>query len=182
MRELALHLLDIAHNSVSARAKNIEISVLEDSTTDRLEITIVDDGVGMDAETVQQVTDPFFTSRTTRNVGLGIPLLKAAAEACEGGLTLTSTPGIGTRLKVEFQRSHIDRMPMGDLPGTVLSLIVGCPQVHWKLYYQMDNQVFEFDDSMLKNELEGIPLTEPVVLNYLRQTLEEGIGSLHPTE
>lgn len=182
MRELALHLLDIAHNSVSARAKNIVVSILENSATDRLVIIVEDDGAGMDAETVQQVTDPFFTSRTTRNVGLGIPLLKAAAEACDGGLTLTSTPGVGTRLSVEFQRNHLDRMPMGDLPGTILSLIVGCPQVHWKLCYQMDNQGFEFDDAMLKKELEGIPLTEPAVLNYLRQTLEEGIGSLQTNE
>lgn len=182
MRELALHLLDIAHNSVSARAKNITISVLEDSIEDRLRLTVADDGIGMDTQTVQQVTDPFFTSRTTRNVGLGIPLLKAAAEACEGGLTIHSTPGKGTTISVEFQRSHIDRMPMGDLPGTILSLIVGCPQVHWKFLYQFDNQVFEFDDALLKVELEGISLTEPVVLNYLRQSLEEGLVNLQVIE
>jgi hypothetical protein len=181
LRELALHLLDIAHNSVSAKASNITITVVEDTLTDRLRVSIADDGVGMDAQTVQQVTDPFFTSRTTRNVGLGIPLLKAAAESCEGSLSIQSIPGKGTLLTVEFQRSHIDRMPMGDLPGTILSLIVGCPQVHWKFLYQFDNQVFEFDDALLKIELEGISLTEPVVLNYLRQTLEEGLVSLQLT-
>ena len=127
MRELALHLLDIAQNSVSAHARNITISVEEDSRADRLRCSVIDDGVGMDAETVQLVTDPFVTSRVTRNVGLGIPLLKAAAEACEGGMWIHSTPGIGTRIDVEFQHSHIDRMPLGDLAETFLTLVVGCP-------------------------------------------------------
>ena len=175
MRELALHLLDIAHNSVSAHARNITITVEEDSRADRLRCAVVDDGIGMDAATVKQVADPFVTSRVTRNVGLGIPLLKAAAEACEGSLTIQSTPGKGTRIDVEFQRSHIDRMPLGDLAETILTLVVGCPEVHWILIYRVDDQVFEFDDALIKQELEGIPLTEPSILAYIRNELESGV-------
>ena len=183
MRELALHLLDIAHNSVSARAQNITISVIENASTDRLHLAVQDDGCGMDAETVQRVVDPFVTSRTTRSVGLGIPLLKAAAEACNGFLTIESQLGVGTRVDIEFQRSHIDRMPLGDIAETLLSLVVGCPDVHWRLVYQFDQDIFEFDDGEIKQTLDGIPLTEPSVLGYLRKMIRTGIAQIHvPTE
>lgn len=178
MRELVLHLLDIAHNSVSARASNITISVMEDSRTDRLRMVVEDDGVGMDEETVQHVIDPFFTSRITRNVGLGIPLLKAAAEACDGFLEIQSTPDIGTRVTVEFQHSHIDRMPLGNLADTILMLVVGCPQVHWQFFYKVNDRQFSFDDAEIKNVLQDVPLTEPEILAYLRNLLEEGIADL----
>ena len=181
MRELALHLLDIAHNSVSARAKNITLWVTEDTLQDRLHLAVEDDGCGMDAATVQRVADPFVTSRTTRAVGLGIPLLKAAAEACEGFLTIESQPGLGTRIDVEFQRSHIDRMPLGDIPETFLSLVVGCPEVHWRLIYHFDQETYEFDDFDIKETLEGIPLTEPSILSYLRQDLQQGIAHIQAT-
>ncbi len=135
MRELALHLLDIAENSVAAGARTIQISVDEDPKKDRLKMSVEDDGKGMDENMVARVTDPFITSRTTRKVGLGIPLLKAAAEACNGYLRITSAVGQGTRLEAEFQRSHIDRMPMGDLSGTLLELLVAWPQIHWIFRY-----------------------------------------------
>jgi len=112
VRELALHLLDIAQNSVAAQARNITISVIENTSADRLHLAVEDDGFGMNAETIQRVVDPFVTSRTTRSVGLGIPLLKAAAESCEGFLEIKSQVGVGTRVDVEFRRSHIDRMPL----------------------------------------------------------------------
>jgi anti-sigma regulatory factor (Ser/Thr protein kinase) len=178
LRELALHLLDIAHNSVSAQAKNITITVIEDIRADLLAITVEDDGRGMDTHTVQKVVDPFVTSRVTRNVGLGIPLLKAGAEACNGDLTIHSTLGVGTRLKVTFQRSHIDRIPLGDLAETFFSLVVGCPEVHWRFTYQVDQEAFEFDDAPIKAELEGISLTEPSILAYLRELIQQGIDQV----
>jgi len=178
LRELALHLLDIAHNSVSAHARNITITVDENSSSDRLHLSVEDDGAGMSAELVQHVTDPFTTSRVTRSVGLGIPLLKAAAEACRGGLAIHSTPGVGTRLTADFQRSHIDRMPLGNLAETFFTLSVGCPEVHWRFIVRCDQQEFEYDDAMIKQELEGIPLTEPAVLEYIKELLENGIATL----
>lgn len=181
MRELALHLLDIAHNSVAARASNITISVIENTQADRLQLAVEDDGVGMDAETVQRVVDPFITSRTTRNVGLGIPLLKAAAESCEGFLEIQSRRGVGTRLDVEFQRSHIDRMPLGDVGETFLTLVVGCPEIHWRFVCQFDQDIFEFDDAEIKPTLEGISLSEPSVIGCLRGYLQQGIAQLQAT-
>lgn len=176
MREIALHLLDIAHNSVSAKAKTIKIGVIEDASQDRLHLSVEDDGIGMDAETVQRVMDPFVTSRTTRSVGLGIPLLKAAAEACNGFLTISSQPGVGTRVDVEFQLTHIDRMPLGNIGETFLTLVVGCPDVNWQLNYTCDQDAFEFNDADFKKELEGIGLTDPAVLGYLRGYIAQGIS------
>ncbi len=184
MREIALHLLDIAENSVSAQACNIAIMVIEDLHADRLLASVSDDGRGMDAQTAERCLDPFVTSRTTRKVGLGLPLFKEAAEACNGFLRIQTAPGKGTRVEVEFQRSHIDRMPLGDLASTMLTLIIAYPKIHWTLQYKAilpegEQQVeFDFDDQPMKHELEGVSLCEPAVLAYLRETLEEGIAEV----
>jgi len=175
LRELSLHLLDIAENSIAADAKKVTIVVSRDSRKDRLYLSVDDDGRGMDAETAARVIDPFVTSRTTRKVGLGIPLLKAAAEACDGYLQISSTPDTGTLLEVEFQDSHIDRMPLGDLSSTLLQLVIGNPEIHFVLIFRDDNYEFIFDDEPIKNELQGIPLSEPGVIEYIRSELEEGI-------
>jgi hypothetical protein len=180
MRELALHLLDIAENSVAAAAKNITLTVVEDLVNDRLHLAVADDGRGMDAAMAASVVDPFVTTRTTRKVGLGIPLLKAAAEACNGFLQIDSALGQGTRLAVEFQHSHIDRMPLGDLPGTLLSLVIGAPEVHWRFIYQVNDKLFEFDDQPIKETLDGLSLTEPDILSYIRGLLEEGVAEIKP--
>ena len=176
-----MHLLDIAENGVTAGASAIEISVEEDLPNDRLKIVVEDNGKGMDEQLLARIVDPFVTSRTTRKVGLGIPLLKAAAEACQGHLLITSKPGQGTRLEVEFQRSHIDRMPLGDLAGTWLILIVGFPKVHWLFHYRAKTLVnqaavqFTFDDETIKQELEEVPITEPSILTFIRELLQEGV-------
>jgi hypothetical protein len=181
MREIVLHLLDLAENSVSAGAHVITISVVEDLPADRLTARIEDDWRGMDAETVRKVTDPFFTSRTTRKVGLGIPLLKEAAEACNGSLEIRSKPGAGTQIEASFQHSHIDRMPLGNLATVFLELLVGHPEIHWIFRYTARSQVcqetYEFNDEPVKQILAEVPLTHPDVLAYLRETLEEGLGT-----
>lgn len=178
MREIALHILDIAENSVAAGASRVHIEVEENGETDKLKITVEDNGRGMDAQMLAHVTDPFVTTRTTRKVGLGIPLFKAAAEACNGYLHITSTLGEGTRLETEFQRSHIDRMPLGDLAGTVRNLVIGHPEVNWVFCYRSATQTFEFDDNPIKQELEGLSLTEPTILAFIRQLLQEGVETV----
>ncbi len=175
MRELSLHLLDIAENSVAAKASQIKITVVEDRQADLLQMSVEDNGKGMTAEMAAQVTDPFVTSRTTRKVGLGIPLLKEAAEACNGSLKFISAVGVGTTRVVQFQRSHIDRMPLGNLADTFFHLLIANPSIHWLFIYRVDARSFEFDDAPIKAELEGISLTEPAVLSYLRQTIDTGI-------
>jgi hypothetical protein len=196
LREIALHLLDIAENSVAAQARMITILVCEDFVHDRLRATVTDDGKGMDAETLARVTDPFMTSRSTRKVGLGIPLLKAAAEACNGFLQIRSSPGNGACLEVEFQWSHIDRMPLGDLSGTLLTLVVAYPDIHWLFQYRrirpgpeskdanpdkFQTAVFDFDSQPIKDELEDIPFSEPEVLAFLRNLLDQGISGVQMT-
>ncbi len=178
MREIALHLMDIAENSIAAGASNVEITIEEDLQNDCLKAAIQDDGRGMDEELLARITDPFVTSRTTRRVGLGIPLLKAAAEACDGGLFITSAPGQGTHLEVNFQRSHIDRMPLGDMVGTMLTLVIAYPKIHWVFRYRANGIEFTFDDEPIKKELEEIPLTEPLILTFIRELLEQGIGQV----
>ncbi len=175
MRELSLHLLDIAENSISAKAKNITIEVSEDLRTDLLQMSVQDDGCGMSPEMAASVIDPFVTTRTTRKVGLGIPLLKEAAEACNGGLSLTSKIGEGTTISVKFQHSHIDRMPLGDLATTLLHLLVANPSVHWLFIYTYNGHGFIFDDQPVKAELEGLPLSEPSILSCLREMLQSGM-------
>lgn len=180
MREIALHLMDIAENSVAAEGRNICIEVHEDLQRDLLTASITDDGRGMDAEMAKHVMDPFYTTRTTRKVGLGIPLFKLAAEMSEGGLSLVTESGKGTKIEARFRHSHIDRMPLGDISSTFLALLVSHPEIHWVFIYQttdkdgnVDN--FEFDDTELKNELGNMPITEPDILTFVRGLIEEGI-------
>ncbi len=175
MREIALHILDIAANSISAGAKNISVRITASSKDDTLDVSISDDGKGMTPEMIRMVTDPFTTSRTERNVGLGIPLLKAAAEACCGWFRIDSKPGKGTEVRARFQLSHIDRMPLGDLPDTFLGLLIGTPDVHWTFQVKKDELVFDFDDTELKNELGADCLSEPEVIRYIRMLFSEGI-------
>ncbi len=183
MREIALHLLDIAENSVAAESKNISIHVLEDLLHDRLSISVIDDGCGMDAETLERVQDPFYTTRTTRKVGLGIPLLKLAAEMAEGSFCLQSEPGKGAWLEADFRHSHIDRMPLGDLSSTFITLLISHPQIDWTFLYRVTehdrkSRDFLFESAELKSELGDISLTEPEVLTFLRGMFEEGIESV----
>jgi len=175
LRELALHVLDIAENSISAGATRIRIAIEENILDDILKIVIEDNGKGMNAETLARITDPFVTSRTTRSVGLGIPFFKAAAEACEGSLNIQSQPGQGTTVEVVFKHSHIDRMPLGDLTSTLLTLLIGTPDIHWIFEYRVNDQTFVFDDEPIKETLDGVPLTEPAVMKYIRAAIREGI-------
>ena len=182
MKEIALHLLDLAENSISARAKSVRISVCEDFRANQLTASVEDDGDGMTEEVVRQVVDPFYTSRTERKVGLGIPLFKASAEACHGAMSISSRPGSGTKVEATFQHSHIDRMPLGDLPTTMLTLVLIHPEVHWLFKYAFtppykgSARTFEFDDQPVKNALQDVPLTHPDVIAFIRSSLEEGIA------
>jgi anti-sigma regulatory factor (Ser/Thr protein kinase) len=184
MREIALHLLDLAENSVAAGARNVTLSVSEDLKTAVLKVVIDDDGRGMDAETVRRVTDPFYTSRTTRNVGLGIPLFKEAAEMAGGGMEIRSQPGVGTCVEVHFLHSHIDRMPLGRLEDTFLTLLSMHAGVHWIFRYavqpaQGEARAFEFDDAPVKETLgNDVPLTHPDVLAYLRENICAGMADV----
>lgn len=185
MRELSLHILDIAENSAAADASTVSIGININLATDRLAIWVSDNGRGMDQETARQITDPFYTSRTTRKVGLGIPLLKEAAESCDGGLSIESTPGIGTRLDAWFKHSHIDRMPLGDVSELFICLLVGESNIHWIFEYSITPAngetpaSFIFDDQQLKKIMGQIHLSHPDVLAYLRPMISQEIEEVN---
>jgi len=178
LREIALHILDIAENGVAAGATTMLISVYENRKDNWLDIHIEDNGKGMAPEMVAKIVDPFVTSRTTRKVGLGIPLFKAAAEACNGLFTISSVLGTGTKVFVRFQLDHIDRMPLGNLENTFLSLLIGYQTVHWIFLYQVNDSIFRFDDEPVKQELADVSLTDPSVLKFIREYLEQGIQDI----
>ena len=181
-RDLGQHILDIYENGVKANATLIAVEIEENLFQDLLTITIQDNGRGMDAEMLRHITDPWVTTRTTRKVGLGIPFLKQTAEMCGGGFAIHSKLGQGTTLEATFQQSHIDRPPLGDLAATITCLIVGFPQVDLYYRHRLLDQTAQLKDEFILDTREvrailgdDIPLSDPDVLGFLRQTLETGL-------
>ena len=173
LTELSLHILDIAENSTRANASFIEIDVMVNLTEDTISITITDDGCGMNSEQLAQVTDPFFTTRTTRKIGLGIPFLKQAAESTLGSFSITSVLGKGTTVKAVFGYSHIDRMPLGDLNSTIHTLLLMHPECDFLYRYQVNENRFSLDTREFKEILQGIPFHTPEVSAYIKEYLQE---------
>ena len=181
MRELSLNILDIAQNSLSAGAGLVMLTVDEDSGADSLTLRVEDDGRGMDADTLQRVRDPFYTTRTTRKVGMGIPLFRMAAEMTGGSLDIVSEPGKGTAVTASFSLSHIDRMPLGDMAGTVTALIRLNPGVDFVYRHTVDGRSFEMDTRELRAQLGDVPLSEPDVMEWIDGYLREQEDSLGGT-
>ena len=170
MRELSLNVMDIVQNSLSAGAGLVEISVLEDQKADRLAIVVTDDGKGMTAEQVSHVIDPFYTTRTTRKVGLGVPLFKMEAEMTGGEFSIQSSPGVGTTVKAQFVPSSVDMIPLGDINATVGLLIKCNPDRDFIFRREKDGQSFTLDTRELRAVLgEDVPL----VTNEVTQWIEE---------
>jgi K+-sensing histidine kinase KdpD len=145
MEDLSLHILDIAENSIAAEAKRIEIRVEEDRAKDVLAIEIKDDGNGMDEEMRRKAFDPFFTTRTTRRVGLGLPLLAQASRESEGTIEIDSKPGQGTTVKAAFRYHHLDRKPLGNIHETIQTLVVGHPEIDFLFEHTKDGSTYRYD-------------------------------------
>jgi len=145
MEDLSLHILDIAENSIAAEARKIEIIITEETDKDLLTIEIKDDGKGMDEKSVKKALDPFFTTRKTRRVGLGLSFLSQAAEESGGKMELKSIPNEGTTTRATFCLSHPDCKPMGDMNETIRTLVVGHPEINFIYEYRKDNSIFRFD-------------------------------------
>ncbi len=181
MQDISLHLLDIIENSARAESSNIRISVLIDERINLMRFTVEDDGTGMDEETLKAAQNPFYTSKAERvkKVGLGIPLFAQNAELCAGRFQLDSELGKGTVLVAEFEYNHIDRMPLGNLQDTLISGIIGHQEVDFWL--NLDHHIgevhhdFAFNTAEIKEELGGIPLTYPDVIQFIEENIKEGI-------
>ena len=171
MKELSLNILDIAENSVKAQATLIEILLYQ--TEDKLTLSIIDNGCGMDEETLKSVTDPFYTTRTTRAVGLGIPLLKLAAEQTEGSFKIKSTLGKGTVVEAVFNTHHIDFTPLGDVTQTIVTLIQGHSERDFFFRHVFGKEAVELDTRVLKRELEDVPLSSYEVIKWIEEYMRE---------
>ena len=178
MQDFSLHILDIAENSIGAGAKLIEIKIVEDIKKDVLTIEIKDDGKGMNEEMVSKVLDPFVTTRTTRRVGLGLSLFAQAARACNGEVHIESELDKGTRLMGTFRLSHIDLKPWGSVVDTLITLIIGNPEIDFFYHHKKDGFEYTLDTTMVKKELEGVPISNPVVVDALRCNLKENLNQI----
>lgn len=178
MKELSLNILDITYNSIAAKAKNIEILIDEDTKNSTLKLIIRDDGSGMDEETVKKVTDPFYTSRTTRKIGLGIPLLKMEAEQTGGSLNITSELSKGTELSAVFRTDSIDMIPLGEIIPTVCTLIQGAPDIDYLFIHNIDERTVKLDTKEIREALNDpdsnvqISLAETEILDWIKEELE----------
>lgn len=176
MKELSLNILDITENSVKAKATLVRIEIVETDNT--LTITVSDNGTGMTEETLKSVTNPFYTTRTTRKVGLGIPLLKFAAEQTGGELTISSKHSElykddhGTVVAAVFNKSHVDFTPLGDVISTVTTLIQGHPEVDF-LFTHSNGGTVTLDTRELREILGDVPLSTYEVIVWIRENLEE---------
>lgn len=179
MRELSLHILDIMQNSVAAEASVIELTVVEDTASDILKFTVKDNGKGMSDEMVKNVVDPFTTSRSTRKVGMGIPLLKLAAENTGGGIELSSEVGVGTVISAMFGYSHIDRQPLGDMAETMLGIITSYTEIDFVYKHSVDGRELELDTRQIRGILGGVALNTPEVVLWLGDFLRENEAELY---
>jgi len=178
MRELSLHILDVVENGITAGGDCIRIEVDEDRKTDQLKIVIRDNGHGMPVEKMKNINDPFITSRTTRRVGLGLSLLAAAAERCDGSVRVDSQPGKGTEVTATFRYRHIDRAPLGDIAATVTTLIIGNPGIDFVYSHRIDGKDFGLDTREIRSEMPDLSLSDPVVIHQLTETIRSALKAL----
>ncbi len=178
MEDLSLHMLDIAENSIRAGSRNIDIKIEINSKNDKLTMEICDDGKGMDQKNKEKALDPFFTTKKNRNFGLGLSLLAEAAKTAGGSLVVDSSPERGTKVKANFKASHIDIKPLGDIPQTIVTLIMGHPDVEINYTHEIDLNKYSFRTKEIKLQLNGIPIYHPKVLSLIKNILKEGITSI----
>jgi len=182
MKELAMHVYDLMENSTAAGSTLVSLTIRDSLKDNIFHFTIQDNGRGMTPEFLARVTDPYTTSRTTRKVGLGLPLIKMNTENCGGGMNITSQVGVGTRLEFWFQHNHWDRPPMGDLPGTLVLLLSAHQDIHFVITYTTDVDTFQLDTDELREALGDMSLNDIHIINYLREMITENLREIQANE
>lgn len=176
MVDLAMHMMDIVQNSIRAGAKNIEISFIEKNENFSLTFSVKDDGKGMSEETAVKISDPFFTTRTTRKVGLGVPFLKMTSEQTGGNMEIVSALNKGTKITAVYKTDHPDCTPLGDLAGYMVLLLIGNPTVNFRFHYQLDDENFEISSRELAengiDDLSNATMSK-AVKEYFNENLKE---------
>jgi hypothetical protein len=178
MRELSLHILDVVENGITAGGNCVWIQVDEARKKDQLKIVIRDNGRGMPIEKLDNINDPFITSRTTRRVGLGLSLLSAATERCDGTLRVDTQPGKGTEIEATFRYNHIDRAPLGDMAATITTLIIGNPGIDFVYSHRIDGNDFNLDTREIRAEMDDLSLSDPVVIQHLSELIRSALKEL----
>jgi hypothetical protein len=178
MKDIALHIMDIAQNSVRAGASVIRITLNESVAADSLTLTISDNGRGMDPETRSRAADPWFTSRKTRKVGLGLPLLEMNASLSGGGMTIDSAPGQGTTVTASFVYSHVDRPPLGDVSGTIALLIMSNPAINIEYTHICDGTEWSISTDDIIKELGPDAVTDLTIVRSLREIINENVAEV----
>lgn len=178
MQELSLNILDITQNSVKAKATLIEIEIEKIPTLKQLVIKIGDNGCGMSVETLKNVIDPFYTTRTTRKVGLGVPFFKMSAEMTGGSFSINSTLSVGTNITATYFYEHIDMMPLGDMAATMVSLISVNPDIEFVYTYKIGDEGFTMDTREIKVILEGLPINSNEVLAFIKDYINENYQAM----
>ena len=173
MEDLSLHILDIAENSLNAGATEVSITIDEDTQSDLLTVEVMDNGKGMDTDTSHNVMDPFYTTRTTRSVGLGLPLLNESARSANGSVKVASVPGKGTTVTATFQLSHIDRKPLGRMADTITAIIAGHPDVDVSYRHERDGASVVLETKDIRERFEDLPLSSTRVLGFIREYLTQ---------
>lgn len=175
MKEISLHILDAVQNSIEAGATRVTIDVAEDAAKDILSVAIADNGRGMSPELVAKVTDPFVTTRTTRRVGLGLPLFAATARQTGGTLTVRSTEGEGTKVTAVLGLRSIDRPPLGDMTTTLACLLAANPSLDLEYRQRSGEHEFVFRTADLQEKLGGASLSDPTVYGFIREYIDVGL-------
>jgi len=178
MRDLSEHIMDIIQNSIRANATLVELEISEDLAEDKYTLLFKDNGCGMSKEVLAKVADPFFTSRTTRKVGLGISLLKQNAEQTGGSLNIWSKEGDGTTLEVVFSHSNIDRPVLGNIAETMMLLVGANPEMDFLYKHTTSEGEYVFDTKEVKGVLEEVSLSDPNILVYLKEMINENISTI----
>lgn len=178
MEDLSLHILDIVENSITAGANRIEIRILEDIEKDIFSIEIKDNGKGISEENLKKVADPFYTTRKTRRVGLGLSLLSQSAKEAGGEISITSGEDMGTVVCAHFKHSHIDRKPLGNIVDTLIVLIAGNPDIDLLYKHRRNDNTYSLDTAFIKSKLEGVPINSPEVIELIKKDIQEGLKGL----
>lgn len=178
MKDLSMHILDIAQNSITAKATKLYIEIDENSIQNVYSMTIKDNGIGMSQDLLTSVTDPFFTTRTTRKVGLGIPLLKQNAERTGGKFIIESSEGEGTTLTATFVPWHPDFLPLGDISGTVVLLTAANPEISIRYKHVTKKGQYLYDTCEIEKALEGVAINEPSVIRFLKEMINENLAEI----
>lgn len=178
MKDLSMHIMDIAQNSITAKSSKLHIVISENMDDDTYTIIIKDNGIGMTRDYLSTISDPYVTSRSTRKVGLGIPLLKQNAERTGGAIEILSEPGEGTTLRAEFIFTHPDRPPIGDIAGTIVLLCVANPELELTYHHITNTGEYNYNTVEIRETLDGVSISEPSVARFLKEMINENLNQI----